>query len=50
MTQKSMGYSQSSSMGGIHSNTGLFQKTRKISNKESDPIPTETRKRIGKRK
>ena len=47
---KSVGYSESSSKGEIHSNTGLPQETRKISNKQSNIIFKGTRKRITKSK
>ena len=42
---KSTGCSKSSSKREVHSNTGLPQETRKISNKQSNPTPNATRER-----
>ena len=43
---KSMGHSKSSPEREVHSITGLSQETRKISNKQPNPTPKRTRKRI----
>lgn len=40
-----MGYSKSSSKKGVHRNICLPRETRKISNKQSNFMPQETRKR-----
>ena len=43
--QKSMGHSKSSSKKELYSHTNLPQETRKISNKQSNLTPKETRER-----
>ena len=44
-TEKSMGYSKSSAQREIHSNTGLSQNRKKISNRQLNPPPKLIRKR-----